>query len=218
MARRTLFALSLTLVSLARLTGAPLFTVAGSAALLLALLHVNVYALDSGSVVLGIEVGILLHATFITVAAVACRRQARVFGDPFRWFAHVSSAIAVPLLFFPPTGLAFVYVPLAVWLGCVWFAFVLLWRTGGAFTAFQGAITLAALLTAFGWIERQPWWGTTALQLRDPRVLHAFGIALCTLAIVWVIARRAARSRPLARESVVRLIRCRSTASSSAQW
>jgi hypothetical protein len=197
---RTLFALSLALVSLARLTGARLFTLAGSAALLLALVHLNVYALDSGSNALGIALGILLHATFITIAAVVCRRQARVFGDPFRWCALVSAGLAVPLLVFPPTGLAFVYAPLAVWLAGLWLAFVLLWRTTGAFGAFQGAITLAALLTAFGWIERQPWWATTMLQFRDPRALQSFGFALGALALVWVIARRALRANTRARE------------------
>src|SRR5205823_1841023 len=154
---RTLFALALAFVALARLTGSPLFTWAGSVALLLALVHLGVYAFDFGSDALAVEIAILLHAMLITIAAVVCRRQARVFGEPFRWAARLSSVLAVPLLFFPPAGLAFVYAPLAVWLGGVWLAFVLLWRDRGAFSAFEGAITLAALLAAFGWVEQQPW-------------------------------------------------------------
>jgi hypothetical protein len=197
---RTLFILALTFCSQARLTGAPAFTLAGAASLLLALIHLNVSALDFGSDALAFELAVLLHATFMIGAAVVGRRQQRVFGTPLRWAALVASGLAVPPLFFPAPGLGFVYATLAVWLGCVWLGFTLLWRQIGAFAAFQGAITLAALLTAFGWIERQSWWTTTSLHLQDPRALHAFGLALAVLSVGWIVARRAVRSSVRARD------------------
>jgi hypothetical protein len=193
----TLFALMLAAFALARLTGFPPLTWAGSVAALLGLAHLGLYTCDLKPETLTIEAALLAHSFLATLAAVACRRQARVFGDPLRWSARLSSVLAVPLLFFPPLGLAYVSALLAVWLGVLWLAFSFLWRERGAFSAFQGAITLAALLIAFGWIEQQSWWATTSLNLRDPRALHAFGFALGGLAIAWVIARRA--FRPLAR-------------------
>ena len=53
----------------------------------------------------------------------------------------------------------------------------------GAFGAFQAALTLASLLAALAWIEQQEWWQTTSLRHRDPRALHAFGLALGALAV-----------------------------------
>jgi hypothetical protein len=197
---RTLFALSAAFVALARLTGSPLCTAAASGAFLLALVHFAVFDLDSGSDALGVELAILMHATFVAAAAVVCRRQARAFGDPFRRSALASSVLAVPLLIAPAAGLAFAYAPLALWLGAVWLAFAVRWRTAGAFAAFQGAVTLAALLAAFGRIERQPWWAPGSVHLRDARALEAFGTALGALALVWAAARRAARGIHRARE------------------
>jgi hypothetical protein len=200
----TLFALALTAVALARLTGAAAFTWAGSVAALLGLVHLSVYTQNGKPETLAVEIAILAHATLATLAAMACRRQARVFGDPLRWSARLSSALAVPLLFFPAigltVGLAFAFAALAVWLGALWLTFVLLWRERGAFSAFQAALSLAALLAAFAWIEQQPWWEATSLRLRDPRALHAFGLALAGMAVAWTVARRAVRAIPRARE------------------
>jgi hypothetical protein len=197
----TLFVLALTAGALARLTGRTALTWVGSVAALFGLIHLGIYTLDGKPETLTLETTILAHATLAALAAVGCRRQARVFGDPLRWAARLSSALAVPLLFFPPPELAYVSALLAVWLGVLWLAFVLLWRERGGFSAFQGAISLAALLVGFGWIEQQSWWATTALGLRDPRALHAFGLALSVLALVWTVGRRVllsvSRSRAL---------------------
>lgn len=187
----TLFAIALYGFALARLTGWPPLTWYGSIATLLGLIHLAVLTLSGQPETLAIEAAILTHATLTTLAAVACRRQARVFGDPLRWSARLSSVLAVPLLFFPPLGLAYVSAMLAAWLGAVWLAFALLWRERGAFSAFQSAITLAALLIAFGWIQQQPWWWRTTLNFSDPRALHAFGFAIGALALVWIVVRRA---------------------------
>ena len=196
----TVFALTLAVFALARLTGLSPLTWVGSVAALIGLVHLGLYTLDGKPETLTLEAAILAHAFLATLAAIACRRQTRVFGDPLRWSARLSSVLAVPLLFFPPVGLSYVSAILAAWLGWRWLTFSLLWRERGAFSAFQGAITLAALLAAFGWIERQPWWATTSLHLRDPRTLHAFGIALGAIAVAWIIARRALRPLARARE------------------
>ncbi|WP_171471036.1 hypothetical protein [Frigoriglobus tundricola] len=195
----TLFALTFTGFALARLTGQPLLTWAGSALALPGFVHLGVYTLDGKPVSLAFEVAVLTQATLATVAAVACRRQARVFGAPLQWAARIATALAVPLLFVPPPEHAHLSALLAVWLGAVWLAFVLLWRERGGFALFQGAITLAALLTAFTWIEQQPWWRENVFALNDARALHAFGLALGALAIIWALARRGLRDIPRAR-------------------
>ena len=212
----TLFALALAGMALARLTGWPPLTWVGSVAALLGFAHLGLVTLESKPETLTLEAAILTHATLAALAAVACRRQARVFGDPLRWAALVSSVLAIPLLFFPPPELAYVSAMLALWLGGLWLAFVLLWRERGAFSLFQAAVTLAGLLVTFGWIEQQPWWGTTTLHTRDPRALHAYGLALAGMALAWVIARRALRPIPR-RATCGATTRCRSTASPSAQ-
>lgn len=196
----TLFTLALTAVALARLTGTFVFTWVGSVAALLGALHLGVFTWNVQPETLAIEIAILTHATLAAFCAVLCRRQARVFGDPLRWVARLSSALAMPLLFFPAFGFAYATSGLAVWLGVLWLAFVLLWRERGAFSAFQAAITLGALLVAFGWIEEQDWWRTTSLTHRDPRAMHAFGLAIGVLAIAWAIARHALQANSRLRE------------------
>ncbi len=196
----TLFALAATAVALARLTGSFVFTWIGSVAALLGLIHLGVFTWHAKPETLAIEVAILTHAMLATFAAVLCRKQARVFGDPLRWVARLSSALAVPLLFFPVFGFAFANAGLAVWLGVLWLAFLGLWRERGAFGAFQAAITLAALLVAFGWIEQQDWWRTTRIAHLDPRAMHAFGLALGTLALAWIVARRTLGANTRVRE------------------
>lgn len=196
----TLFALALAGVALARLTGLPALTWAGASIALLGFAHFALYTLNGKPVTLALETAVLTHATLAALAALACRRQPRVFGDPLRWSARLSTVIAVPLLFFAPLGYSFVAAALAVWLGVLWLCFVLLWRERGAFSAFQAAITLAWLLVAFGWIQEQPWWHVTPLGHGDPRALHAFGLALAALALVWTVARGALRPLPRARE------------------
>src|SRR5579883_2635460 len=196
----TLFALAFTGFTLARLTDWFVLTWAGSTTGLFALVHGGVFTLDGEPVSLTIETALLLHTTLTTVGAVACRRHARVFGDPLRWSARFSSVLAVPLLFLPPLGLAYLSALLACWLGVVWLAFLVLWRERGAFSAFPAAFTLAALLAAFGWIQQQPWWWATELDFRDPRALQAFGYAVGILSIVWIIGRRAVHFNERARE------------------
>src|SRR5262249_31309225 len=127
----TLFALMLAAFAQARLTGLPPLTWAGSVAALLALAHLGLHTLDGKPETLTLEAAILAHAFLATLAAIACRHQARVFGDPLRWSARLSSVLAVPLLFFPPVGLAYVSAILAVWLGWRWLTFSLLWRERG---------------------------------------------------------------------------------------
>ncbi len=196
----TLLTLAVTFVALARLTGASAFTWVASFAALLGFAHLGVFTWNVTPETLAVEVAVLAHATLAALAAVLCRRQARVFGDPLRWAARLSSGLAVPLLFFPAFGFAFASAGLAVWLGVLWLAFVLLWRERGGFSAFQAAITLAALLVAFGWVERQEWWNGTRLGVLDPRALHAFGLALGLLAVTWAVARRGLQSNARARE------------------
>ncbi|MDY3559926.1 hypothetical protein R5W23_001114 [Gemmata sp. JC673] len=195
----TLFALALAFVALARLTGGPYFTWAGSLVALFGCLHLGVFTWGAKPVLLSIETVVLAHGTFMTATAVLCRRQARVFGDPFRWSARLSTALAVPLLLPWVGGYAGTFAVLAVWLGLLWLSFSLLWRERGGFSAFQAAVTLAGLLTALGWAERQEWWAGTA-SLSDARVLCAFGYALGLLALGWSLARRAVRPVPRARE------------------
>lgn len=195
-----LFALTLTAAALARLTGQPGLTWAASVAALLGVSHFALYTLDGSPRVVALEAAVLTHATLAGLVAVSLRRQVRVFANPLRHAARLSAVLAIPLLFVAPPGYAFVAAALAVWLGLVWLALVLRWREVGAFSAFLAAVSLAAVLAAFGWVEQQPWWGTTALGLRDPRALHAFGLALAALAVVWALARRALAPVPRVRE------------------
>ncbi|MCI0705764.1 MAG: hypothetical protein L0241_32285 [Planctomycetia bacterium] len=187
----TLFTLAFTAFVLTRLTGEPTFTFLGSGVSLLGMVHLSLHTLDWKSDRLAIEVAILTHITLTTLAALAYRRQARVFGEPLKICAWLTSAVAVPLLFFPASGLAFAWAGFAVWLGVLWLAFALLWSED-SLPGFQGAFALAALLAAFGWIEQQEWWATTSLWLFDPRALQAFAVALLThstlatvMAILW---------------------------------
>ena len=68
----------------------------------------------------------------------------------------------------------------------------------GLFAAAQAALTLAVLLAASCWLQARPWFTNDLFDLLDPRSLHAYGIALGLLALVWVAARMSLRASPVA--------------------
>jgi hypothetical protein len=124
-----------------------------------------------------------------------------VFALPIRWSALVSSCAAAAAI---PLSLGWDWLlPLAgcaAWLTALWL--VVAWREcrPALFAAAQGALSFAVLLAASRWLQAQPWFVNDLRDLLDPRSLHAHGIALGLLALVWVVARLCLRSNPVARE------------------
>ena len=93
-----------------------------------------------------------------------------LFGDANTMAStEVTSALAAPLLFVrpwaPPVGQA-------VWLGGLWLAVALAERSRAWFTAFQAALTAAALFAAARWLQGQEWVGDGSIPFADPRSLQ----------------------------------------------
>ena len=151
----TLFALALTGLALARLTGAPLATYLGSAAGFLGLLHLGIITWDWMPYTRAILVGSLTHASLATATAFALRRQERVFARPLRTTALLATAPAILLLLVPSADLALAWAGCAAWLGLVWLVLALVWRERGAFSAFQAAFSLAAVFLGVAWVRRR---------------------------------------------------------------
>ena len=189
----TFLALAPTALLLARVFVIPAFTWIGSAFGLIGLLHLTTITTELRPFTAAVLLSLLAHTTCAGLLALAFRKRrsyARLFAEPLRQTARISSCLAVPLLFFPASGLALMRAGFALWLALLWFGMVWKWKEWGTFSAAQAAVSLAAALTGFAWVERQDWWATTSLGPRDPRVVQAFGVALAVLGFVWVAARR----------------------------
>ncbi len=77
----------------------------------------------------------------------------RLFAEPLRQSARITTILAAPILLFPAAGLAPQWAGFAMWLAAVWFVLAWVWREVGAFSAAQGALTAAVVLGGLGWVE-----------------------------------------------------------------
>ena len=191
----TLFLLVPTGLALARTLAHPWPTWAASAAALFGLAHLFGYGLAVRPPIAALSLALLSHATLAILGSLLVSKKrslVRLFKDPLRFSARITTVFAAAFLFFPPTGLALEWSGLAVWLAVLWFAMAWRWRESTTFSGMSVALAVASVLGGLAWIERQEWWLTTNLGLQDPRALQAFGSALALLAFASVIARRLA--------------------------
>lgn len=125
---------------------------------------------------------------------------ARVFARPFCRAALASSFLAAVLI---PFAAAWDWLTPAAastaWLAALWLVVAWRWRRPELFAAFQAALTLALLLATTAWLQGRAWFEDDPWALLDPRSLHAYGIALGLLALVWMAARLRLRAHPVAR-------------------
>lgn len=180
---------------LARVFPARGLTWVGSTSLYIGLIHLGTFTEDLRPVSASLMLASLSHATVAASVALLFwkrRSYARLFAEPLRGSAWLSSAFAVPLLFFPSAGLAHFWAGFAVWLAVLWFGMVWVRGERVGFSAAQCALAAAAVLLGLTWVERQEWWATTSMGASDPRALQVFGIALAVLGLVTVLARRVA--------------------------
>lgn len=195
----TLLTLFPTGLLLARVAARPAFTWAGSAALLVGLAHLAYYTLEVRPTRAALLPAALAHAWAVVLLALAFRgkrSRERLFTNPLRATARVSACVAGALLFVPPAGFAPEWAGYAAGLAALGFVAAWVWREPGSFSPAQAALAAAAVLGGLVCVERQDWWADA--DLRDPRALRAFGVALALLGLVWVAARRlAARSERL---------------------
>ena len=195
----TLFTLAVTGLLQARLTGAPVATYLGVASAFLGVVHLSAFTLRYEPFARSLLIGVLALATVTTLLAAFLRRQERVFAYPFRLSTTILSVIAGLLLILPPAAHAPLWAGCAVWLGVLWLALALIWRERGAFSVFQIALSLAAVLIGVAWVNAQEWRPAKSAGFFEPAALHAYAVSLGILGIVWVVARRLLRHNTVAR-------------------
>ena len=196
----TLFTLALTGLALAWLTGAPLATYLASASAFLGVIHLAAFTFDGEPAARPYLIGMLTMATVATLLAALLRRQERVFAFPLRRAAQVASSIAALDLFIPPATHTLEWAGCAAWLGLVWLSLALVWRERGAYSVFQVALSLAAVLLGVAWVEAQEWRPATSLGFFEPAALRAYAVALELLGLGWVGVRHLLRHNATERE------------------
>ncbi len=176
---------------------------AGSLVGLLALAQVLTFPLGVETWRLAVLLALLVHATAALGSATLIRQANRegesarwlgLFTEPLRFSARLTSCLAVPFLIVPDAGLAALWAAFAAWAGVLWLASSFVWKDRGAFPAFQVALTWAAGLLGFAWVERQEWF-PGPLGVIDPRALQAYGLAVAVLSVGWELARQVLRPR-----------------------
>lgn len=192
----------------------------GSALLLTTMLHALTWGFSGLHLAHPAAVAHLGHATLVLLASVLLKMLAkkpeeearerdpanaptfsRIFSESLFQSAFVSSLAAIPLLFVVAWG---DMGPLAVylgWLSGVWLVIAWSRRWPLLFAAFQAALSGTVLLAATAWLEHQGWViGQYPEALADPRSLQTYGIALSLLAVLWLGARFALRSKAIAQK------------------
>ncbi len=178
---------------------------AGSLVGLLALAQVLTFPLGVETWRLAVLLALLVHATTALGSATLIQRANRedesarwlgLFTEPLRYSARLTSCLAVPFMIVPDAGLAALWAAFAAWVGVLWLASSFVWKDRGAFPAFQVALTWAAGLLGFAWVERQEWF-PGPLGVIDPRALQAYGLAVAVLSVGWELARQFLRPRAI---------------------
>jgi hypothetical protein len=212
----TLFAVASTALVLAGLYRQAAFTWIGSLTALVALGHLLAFTLSVEPGQMVVVLALLIHATLATGAVLVFwrlqpeppdddpigpltrLRTRTVYADPLQLSARLTLALAVPFLLVPAAGLAGAWAGFTVWVGVLFLIAAVGWRERGGFAAFQGALTWAAVLVGFTWVERQDWFAESSAV--DPRAIQTYGIALGLLSIGWLITRRLLRGVDSVRE------------------
>jgi len=200
-----LFAVAATAFVLAGLYRQRALTWIGSLTALVAIAHLMIFPFGWEPRYGALLLALLVHSTITLSAAFVLQRFVRLpgpvrepwselYGEPLRLSARLTSCLALPLLLIPAQGMAGAWAGLAVWTGALWLAGAVAWRESGAFAAFQGAMTWAAGLAAFAWVERQAWFPASQFGPIDPRALQAYGTAIGLLSLIWVVSRRLLQS------------------------
>jgi hypothetical protein len=186
----------------------PSFTWVGS---VLALASIAIALALPGSVfhfpLPSLDVALLAHATLALAGSlvsvkILSQQASEVFARPLRQSALLSSSFALPLLLFPNWNALSVPTLGLFWLAAVWLTIAWLHRRPGLFVAAQVVLCAAVLFATTIWLQHQEWFARHAADLPerlwDPRCLHAFGVSLGVLSLLWVIARLALREREAA--------------------
>lgn len=123
----------------------------------------------------------------------------RVFVEPLVSTGLVSSALAVPILAMISWEPAWWLAVCIAWLAAIWLVVASVLRLPGLFALGQAALAVATVPATTAWLQRHPWNPLRPIDLADPRVWQAHGIALALLTLCWIAARLALRAVPAAR-------------------
>jgi hypothetical protein len=187
--------LALTSLVLAHLVRRPELTWIGSSFLFAAIAHLLIWDLGDAAPRHPLLLTLLAHSTLAWFGALLLqnprRRSESVMPGPLLQSAVVTSLLALPHLLIPDVA-ALVLAGYTLWLAVLWLAFAVEWRSQAWFSAFQLAISVAAVFAVSAWLPDWDWF--------DPYRLQAYGIGLGLLGLGWIAARMALSDNVRVRE------------------
>jgi hypothetical protein len=197
----TVALLALTACALAWLYRWVPLTWAGAVLLLAAVLHALLVTFHQPAAALTFVAALLTHATVTLAIGTAFRRGApaaqhlrHLLAEPLvqcGFLATASAAFLLPFgLGWGALGAAALY---AGWLAALWLLVSGERRLPELFSLGQVVVAIAVLLGVSSWLEGREWVARSIDGLADPRSLHAYGIALAGVSLVWMAARHGLR-------------------------
>ena len=152
---------------------------------------------------------LLLHSTIALIAGLMAGRFARtadvgerlrrILAQPIVASSLISSFISLPVFVQVFDRNRMVELSLYIfWLAFLWLMISCFKRWPILFALSQAASCVALLFAITAWLDRQPWVIGHRDGFMDPRSLHAYGIALVLVCLLWVAARIALQSNPRA--------------------
>ncbi|NLS96099.1 MAG: hypothetical protein GXX96_28505 [Planctomycetaceae bacterium] len=186
-------------------------TWAGSATVLLALIHTFVYCLPGWLQQPWLD-SVLTHATLGIAATLVCQLASRTSGEAFRNRLHkvlveplsqsagLSSALALPLLLVNSWEHMLTLSLCLFWLAAIWLVVAAVNRLPGLVTGAQAVMCLASLAAGTAWLQQCSWNTAGRVDFSDLRTWQVYGLTLAILILAWTIARVALRRVKLATE------------------
>jgi hypothetical protein len=124
-------------------------------------------------------------------------RVSESFIAPLRWCALIVSCFApVALIAALERQWAAPAAGYGLWLAAIWLTLAWTLRSPAIFSACQALLYLAVIFAATAWLDGQGWIEKWPADLGSFRSLHAYGVCLAGLSLLWVIVRLVTRTNP----------------------
>lgn len=147
------------------------------------------------------QTALLIFSSIATIAAIFLWHDEdgkRIFANPFRWSALISTGfVVISLIQSRPWQSTASITTKLFWLSLIWFGLLWMIRSRIIFAATQAALMCACLLTTKLILQNFEWYSFNPYVYLHPTALHIYGSVILLLTVVWFVFRILLKKRLL---------------------